>query len=79
MVCTERGRRVRPTSIIPREAAWLARKRNSMDWAFSELRACFAGVSLGGFCGGEGRVWTDHDGLVGVGCLAMRFLCSLFV
>lgn len=34
------GRRVRPASMIPRSAAWASLKRKSIDWAFSELRAC---------------------------------------
>ena len=34
------GRRARPASITPRSAACWARKRKSIDCAFSELRAC---------------------------------------
>lgn len=33
------GRRVRPTSRMPRSAAWDSRKRKSIDCAFSEFRA----------------------------------------
>lgn len=33
------GRVVVVMERMPREAAWEARKRKSMDWAFSELRA----------------------------------------
>lgn len=33
------GRRLRPTSMIPKSAAWASRKRKSIDWAFSEFRA----------------------------------------
>ena len=33
------GRRVRPMSMIPMSAACCARKRNSIDWAFSLFRA----------------------------------------
>lgn len=47
MVVMDFGRRVRPVSIIPREAAWEARKRKSMLWAFSELRA-WGGRLVGG-------------------------------
>lgn len=44
------GRRVREMSIIPASAACAARKRKSMECAFSELRAMVAGV--GGYRGG---------------------------
>lgn len=33
--------RVRPASMMPRSAACCSRKRKSMDWAFSLLRAYF--------------------------------------
>ncbi len=39
MVVIALGRRVRPRSRIPRSAAWAARKRKSIDCAFSLLRA----------------------------------------
>ena len=36
------GRRDLPASMIPRSAACCARKRKSIDWAFSEFRAYIA-------------------------------------
>ena len=33
------GRRARVVSRIPRSAAWASRKRKSIDWDFSALRA----------------------------------------
>ena len=47
------GRRVRPASMMPRSAACEARKRKSIDWAFSLLRA-WGGerVSVGEVVGG---------------------------
>ena len=49
------GRRVRPASIIPREAACWARKRKSIDCAFSELRAWEVGLLVGGTGVGWGK------------------------
>ena len=56
------GRRVRPASIIPRSAACWARKRKSIDCAFSELRAWDGGMGLvgGGEEGGEWGLYHDY-------------------
>ena len=43
------GRRVREISIMPASAACAARKRKSMECAFSELRAMVAGCVVGVF------------------------------
>jgi len=54
------GRRVRPASRMPRSAAWAARKRKSIDCAFSLLRAWRGGVvSQVEREGGEGRAYHD--------------------
>lgn len=50
------GRRVREMSRMPREAACCARKRKSIDCAFSELRAWMrGGLGFGGLRVGEGE------------------------
>src|SRR5271163_2799760 len=41
------GRRWRAVERIPDSAAWAARKRKSIDWAFSELRAIVAVEGFG--------------------------------
>jgi len=59
------GRRCEALGRRPESAAWAARKRKSMDWAFSELRAMMeVGGSL--VVVSAGGVW--EDGEVCAGC-----------
>lgn len=57
------GRRVREMSIMPASAAWAARKRKSIECAFSELRAMME------ICGGYYLVWC---GVVREVCAGLR-------